>query len=113
VIAAPERDVKCPRDDAIGRERSLAGQQPRILDAIDARADVLGPQTKADIRAFDPECSLATVSHRSRPPPLRIVVTADHRGAVRLDPPGLRRRFHRLTDISGVVRDDLRSSVTA
>jgi len=54
VIAAPERDVKCARDDAIGRERSLAGQQPRILDALDARADVLGPQPKADIRAFDP-----------------------------------------------------------
>ena len=67
VIAAPERDVKCARDDAIGRERSLAGQQPRILDALDARADALGPQPKADIRAFDPECSLATVSHRSRP----------------------------------------------
>jgi hypothetical protein len=44
---------------------------------------------------------------------LRIVVTADHGGAARLDPPGLRRRFHRLADISGVVRDDLRSSVTA
>jgi len=44
---------------------------------------------------------------------LRIVVTADHGGAARLDPPGLRRRFQMLTDISGVVRDDLRSSVTA
>src|ERR1700730_17764525 len=64
VIAAPERDVKCARDDTIGRERS---QHPRILDALDARADVLVPQPKADIRAFDPECSFATVSHRSRP----------------------------------------------
>jgi hypothetical protein len=52
VIAAPERDVQCPRDESIGCEGSLAGQQPRILDALDARADVLRPQPKADIRGF-------------------------------------------------------------
>src|SRR6202030_3970341 len=45
--------------------------------------------------------------------PLRILVTANKAGAVPLDPPGPRRRFHRLAYISGVVRDDLRSSVTA
>src|SRR5580704_4449406 len=106
VIAAPERDVHCPRDEAIGCEGSLAGQQPRILDALDARADVLWPQPRADIRGFEPGRSLATVCHKSRPPffsqcgPLRIVVTADHRGSVRLDRPG----YHRLADIPGVAR---------
>jgi hypothetical protein len=68
VIAAPERDVQCPRDEAIGCEGSLAAQQPRILDAFDARADALWPQPKADIRGFEPGRSLATVCHRSRPP---------------------------------------------
>jgi hypothetical protein len=67
VIAAPERDVQRVRDDAIVGERSPAGQQPPILDALDARADVLWPQPKADIRAFEPERSLATVRHKSRP----------------------------------------------
>jgi hypothetical protein len=54
LITAPERDVQCARDDAIGCEGSLAGQQPRILDALDARADVLRPQPRypaADKRA--------------------------------------------------------------
>src|ERR1700726_1882832 len=57
--------------------------------------------------------SVIEVGPFRRGAPLRIVVTADHGGAARLDAPGLRRRFHRLADISGVVRDDLRSSVTA
>src|ERR1700719_4424605 len=55
--------------------------------------------------------SVIEVGPFRRGAPLRILVTAA--GAARLDPPGLRRRFHRLADISGVVRDDLRSSVTA
>src|ERR1700730_9721117 len=67
LITAPERDVQCARDDAIGREGSLAGHPPRILDALDARPDVLRPQPRADICPFEPEHSLATVSHRSRP----------------------------------------------
>ena len=46
MIAAPERDVHCPRDEVIGCKRSLAGQQPRILDAFDARADVQTRQTR-------------------------------------------------------------------
>jgi hypothetical protein len=41
-----------PRDEGIGCEGSLVGQQPRILDAFDARSDVLWPQPKADIRDF-------------------------------------------------------------
>src|ERR1700724_3721270 len=57
--------------------------------------------------------SVIEVGPFRRGAPLRIVVTADHGGAARLDPSGLRRRFHRLADMSGVVRDDLRSSVTA
>jgi hypothetical protein len=65
VIAAPERDVHCPRDEAIGCKRSLAGQQPRILDAFDARADVLWPQPKADIRGLGPGRLLATVCQHS------------------------------------------------
>jgi hypothetical protein len=117
VIAAPERDVKCARDDAIGRERSLAGQQPRILDALDARTDVLGPQPRPTSAPSTPNArwrpSVIEVGPFRRGAPLRIVVTADHGGAARLDPSGLRRRFHRLADMSGVVRDDLRSSVTA
>lgn len=67
LVAAAERDVQRARDDAIGRERSLAGQQPRILDALYARADVLRPQAKADIRAGEPERLLASVSHKNRP----------------------------------------------
>jgi hypothetical protein len=38
MIAAPERGVQHSRYDAIGRECTLAGQQPRIFDAFDARA---------------------------------------------------------------------------
>ena len=42
-IAVPESNVQCSRDNAIVRERSLAGQQPWILDAFGSRADVLWP----------------------------------------------------------------------
>src|ERR1700720_3447662 len=57
--------------------------------------------------------SVIEVGPFRRGAPLRIVVTADHGGAARLDPPGLRRRFQRLADLFGVVRGDLPSSVTA
>src|SRR5260370_16665458 len=83
VIAAPERDVHCPRDEAIGCEGSLAGQQPRILDALDARADVLWPQPRADIRGFEPGRSLATVCHKSRPPFFQSVWPLAYRPAPR------------------------------
>jgi hypothetical protein len=51
LITAPKRDVQRARDDAIGRKHSLPGQQTRVLDALDRRADVLRPQPKPDVSA--------------------------------------------------------------
>src|SRR6516165_2743763 len=67
VITTPERGMQHSRHVVIGRECSLAGQQPRIFDAFDACADVLRPQPKAEIRACGLEGSLETASHGSRP----------------------------------------------
>jgi len=88
VITAPKRDLQRARDDAIGRKRSLPGQQARILDALYRRADVLRTQLKPDVSACEPECSFAIVSHGGPAcsvRAMRAVVTADHRNAVRLD----------------------------
>jgi hypothetical protein len=42
----PARNMQCARDDAIVGEHTLAGQQPRILDAPDVRPDALRPRPK-------------------------------------------------------------------
>jgi hypothetical protein len=68
VIAALECDMQCARDDTIVGKRALAGQQPSILDSLDPRADVLRPQPEAEIRAFEPQCLPAIVSHRKSDP---------------------------------------------
>lgn len=80
-IAAPKRDVQRARDDAIGCKRSLPGQQTRVLDALDPRADVPRPLPKDDINGCQPECSLAIVRHGGPAcsvRAIRVVETADH-----------------------------------
>jgi len=69
VIAAPERDVHRPRDEAIGCKGSLAGQQPRILDAFDARSDVLWLQPKSRhprLRPYGRDCGALAAINWSR-----------------------------------------------
>ena len=91
LLAATEGDMERPVRLAVGGVFAVAGQKPRILGALDRRADVPRPQ---DIRPGCARLSLliAFVS-LAQALPLLVVVAADHGGAALLDPPHLLERL--------------------